>query len=289
MKHIGTSIALLLATLSTIAIGSESSTQQASATREGPYVGQKPPGLAPELFTPGILSSEYRDWGGNFTPDMKEYYVSRRNHETGKSSIILIKSENNQWRESVIWPSGRGGSISPDGKTMHIGRQYRERKGETWSELKSLGPLFEEFRIMRLTASLEGTYVFDEVGTNGNGILRYSRLVDGKRQAPQPFGKTINTGKWTAHPFIAPDESYVIWDSERTEGYGDSDMYISFRQTDGSWGPAINFGETINTDSEDGGGYVTPDGKYLIYCRRCTPPNFEIMWVDAKIIETLKP
>ncbi len=140
---------------------------------------------------------------------------------------------------------------------------------------------------MRLTASSKGTLVFDEFTRDGNGVLRYSRLVNGKHEAPKPFGATINTSKWTAHPFIAPDESYIIWDSENDGGYGDSDMYISFRQPDGSWGTAINFGDQINTDGEDGGGYVTPDGKYLSYCPRCDPP-YDRMWVDAQIIETLR-
>ncbi|MCO7224402.1 hypothetical protein [Pleionea sp. CnH1-48] len=252
---------------------------------KGPYIGQKPPGLTPKIFAPGIPSKEYRDWGGYFSPDMKEYYVTRRHHKTGKSTKIVFKYENGRWHESVVdW----GGFVSTDGKVMYSRNQYRERTGDGWSEPKSLGPLFEDFRIMRLTASAKGTYVFDEVGTNGDGMLRYSRLINGKRETPKPFNKEINTGKWTAHPFIAPDESYIIWDSERDGGYGDSDMYISFRQPDGSWGAAVNFGEKINTEGEDGGGYVTPDGKYLFYCRRCTPPNYEIMWVDAKFIDTLR-
>jgi len=200
---------------------------------------------------------------------------------------FVFKSENNRWYESEVGPRV-GGNISPDGKTMYYRNQYRERTDDGWSELKSLGSPFEDIRIMRLTASSKGIYVFDEATSDGNGVLRYSRLVNGKREAPKPFGKEINTGKWTAHPFIAPDESYIIWDSERDGGYGDSDMYISFRQRDGSWGAAINFGDKINTESEDGGGYVTPDGKYLFYCRRCSPPDFEIMWVDAQIIETLR-
>jgi hypothetical protein len=141
---------------------------------------------------------------------------------------------------------------------------------------------------MRLTASSQGTLVFDEFTRDGSGLLRYSRLVNGKREAPKPFSAAINTGKWKAHPFIAPDESYIILDSEREGGYGDGDMYISFKQQDGTWGDAINFGDKINTDGEDGGGYVTPDGKYLSYCPRCKPP-FNRMWVDAKIIETLRP
>jgi len=35
-------------------------------------------------------------------------------------------------------------------------------------------------------------------------------------------------GKYNAHPFIAPDEAYIIWDGERDSGYGDTDLYISF-------------------------------------------------------------
>lgn len=157
-----------------------------------------------------------------------------------------------------------------------------------WYEIKSLGAPFDSIPIMRLTASLKGTLVFDEFTRDGSGLIYYSRLVNGKREAPKPFSAAINTGKWKAHPFIAPDESYIIWDSEREGGYGDGDMYISFKQPDGTWGAAINFGDTINTDGEDGGGYVTPDGKYLSYCPRCKPP-YNRMWVDAQIIETLRP
>jgi len=285
MKHICISIVLLLSVLT---ISSKSYSQDTFSAPEGPYIGQKPPGLTPEVFAPGIVSTEHRDWGGSFTPDMKEYYFSRRNNKSGKNTTVVFKSENNRWHETVLGPQ-MGTFISPDGKTMHLGKRYRVRTDDSWSELKSLGSPFEDIGIMRLTASLKGTYVFDERGTNGNGVLRYSRLIDGKREAPRPFSKEINTGTWTAHPFIAPDESYIIWDSERDGGNGGSDMYISFRQQDGSWGAAINFGDKINTDAEDGGGYVTPDGKYLFYCRRCSPPDFEIMWVDAQIIETLRP
>jgi len=284
MKSVYTSILLF----SVLIISSGSHSQDSLPVLEGPYIGQKPPSLTPEVFAPAIASTEHRDWGGSFTPDMKEYYFSRRNSKSRKNTTVVFKSENNRWRETVLGPQ-MGTSISPDGKTMYMGKRYRERTDDGWSELKSLGSSFEDIGIMRLTASLKGTYVFDERGTNGNGVLRYSRLIDGKREAPKPFSKEINTGTWTAHPFIAPDESYIIWDSERDSGYGGSDMYISFRQRDGSWGAAINFGDKINTDAQDGGGYVTPDGKFLFYCRRCSPPNWEIMWVDAQIIEILRP
>ncbi|WP_340062960.1 hypothetical protein [Ascidiimonas aurantiaca] len=136
---------------------------------------------------------------------------------------------------------------------------------------------------MWLWSSAKGTLVFDEATRDGNGLLRFSKLVNGKREKPIPFGKEINTGKWTSHPFIAPDES----DSEREGGYGSSDLYISFRQKDGSWGNVINMGDKINTAREDGGGYVMPDGKYFSFCPSCNPP-YNRKWIDAKIIETLR-
>ncbi len=269
-------------------ISSKSYGQDKYPVLEGPYIGQKPPGLTPEVFAPGIVSKEHRDWTGRFTPDMKEYYFNRNNKKSRKTTTVLFKSENNRWQGTLLGTQ-MGGSISPDGKTMHSGKQYRERTDDGWSELKSLGFPFEDIGIMVLTASLKGTYAFDERGTNGNGVLRYSQLIDGKREAPKPFNNKINTGKWTAHPFIAPDESYIIWDSENDGGYGDVDLYISFRQQDGSWGAAINFGDKVNTEGPDSGGIVTPDGKYLFFNRKISPDDSDTYWVDAQIIETLRP
>jgi len=98
----------------------------------------------------------------------------------------------------------------------------------------------------------------------------------------------INTGNLTAHPFIAPDESYLIWDSEREGGYGASDLYISFQHKNGSWGPAINMGNKVNSEQGDTYASVTPDGKHLLFNRRIDGSNTDIYWIDAQIIETLR-
>lgn len=44
-------------------------------TLEGPYLGQKPPGSNPQIFAPDIVSTEHRDLGGFFSPDMKNFYL----------------------------------------------------------------------------------------------------------------------------------------------------------------------------------------------------------------------
>ena len=163
MKSIYVFLTLLL---SILIMSCATHSQDESPVLEGPYIGQKPPGLTPEPFVPSVASTEYRDWGGSFTPDMKEYYFTRRNNKSGKNTKVVFKSENNRWHESEAQPKV-GGFISPDGKTMHSGSRYRERTDDGWSEFKSLGSPFDDIFIMRLTASSKGTYVFDEGTSEG--------------------------------------------------------------------------------------------------------------------------
>ncbi|WP_395374472.1 hypothetical protein [Marinicella sp. W31] len=260
-----------------------------SSILTGPYLGEELPGSIPKVFAPGVVSTEHRDNNAFFAPDMNAFYFTRKDVNDGKWSLIVFKAKNNRWHESVVGPRVGRPLMAPDGKTMHLGKHYMQRTDSGWSEVKSLGPMFdrEDWGIMRLSASAQGTYVFDDY--KSDDVIRISMLKNGKRLAPKLLGPEINTGKYNAHPFIAPDDSYLIWDGQRDSGFGDSDLYISFRQHDGSWGEAINLGDTINTEVREASAYVTPDGKYLFFNRSVSPGNGDIFWVDAKIIETLRP
>jgi len=271
--------------LSILTMSSKSFGHDQSPVLEGPYVGQPFPGSIPKAFTPSGLSKEHRDGSGFFTPNMKEFYFTRRSSKDGKWSLVVFKYENNQWHESIVGPRVGRPIFTPDGKTMHLGKHYMERTGTGWSEIQSLGSFFADFRIMRLMSSSNGTYYFDEA--TESGPIRYSRLVDGKHEKPKAVN--IDFGDWNAHPFIAPDESYLLWDEQGENGYGGADLFISFRQEGGSWGAPINLGDTINTSANEGGATVTPDGKYLFFNRYISEENAGMYWVDAQIIETLRP
>ena len=250
------------------------------------YLGQKPPGLTPELFAPDIIKTEFREAEAAFTPDLKEFYFRRRGGKYKNNTLVVVQYKDNQWIESVVPPRAGEPFISLDNKILYLGNKYRERTNAGWSEVKDLENPLKDIPIMRLTASASGTYVFDEPDTIGT--IRYSRLIDGKRHAPKAYGETINGGGWTAHPFIAPDESYLIWDDQRESGFGEADLYISFKQQDGSWGAAINLGETINTEFSEAYGSVSPDGKYFIFHRGCGGDTGDIYWVDAQVVLGLR-
>ncbi len=263
---------------------------------ENNYFGQVPPGLTPVPFAPNLVSTPAYQYGGTFTPDLQEFYYLRGDQDAAQQQLVVVFQKNNQWTDSIV--SARPGQpiISPDGQTMHLGRRFKERTKTGWSDVQLLNAPFNEFFIMRLSVSAKGTYFFDTYDENNPDFpIRYSTLENGTRQAPRALSKAINTGTQMNHPFIAPDESYLLWDAKREEGHGDSDIYVSFRQKDGSWGNAINLGDKVNTNGWDAAASVTPDGKYLFFNRLIQQgkeealPDVDIFWVDAQVIEQLRP
>ena len=219
---------------------------------ENRYLGQKPPGLTPELFAPGIVSTEeYLETSVTFLPDMTELSFDRSGGKYKEPTLFVMHNKNNKWSRKSI-PS------------TEINK-YKERFNPALSEMKR-HEAFKDIPITGFTVSAKGTYYFYFIDFNdgGSGHMSYSRLIDGKYEEPQKMSKAINTGKYIAHPYIAPDESYLIWDAEKVDE-NTPDIYISFRQKDGSWGAAISLGAKINTPLYEQHAKVTPDGKYFFF------------------------
>ncbi len=258
------------------------------------YLGQTPPNSTAEIFAPGMVNTdENREIEGVPGADMKTFYFVKRPVEKESEFNVLAAFEykDNEWQESVVFKGESEPSMSPDGHKIYFAKNYIERTREGWSELKSLGAPFEDIAIMRLSAASSGAYYFDTFTPELDMPLRYSRLIDGKYEEPKLLGEQFSIGRYNAHPYIAPDESYIIWDSRREGGFGSSDLYISFRVIDGSWGSAINMGDKINTINKENYPSVSADGKYLFFDKRAAENNddVDIYWVDAQIIESLRP
>ncbi|WP_019030170.1 PD40 domain-containing protein [Colwellia piezophila] len=281
MKIACVPVALLL---SALMMSSASHSHDQLPVLEGPSLGQKPPGLIPVLFAPGIVSTEeYLETEVVFLPDMREFSFTRSGGKYKEPTLFVMQYKNERWSRKSI----------PSTDT----NKYAEKFNPSLSEMKSLKP-FKDIPITGFTVSAKGTYYFYFIDfeKDGSGHMSYSRLIDGKYEEPQKMTKAINTGKYIAHPFIAPDESYLMWDAEK-EGENTPDIYISFRKKDGSWGEAINMGDKINTAAYEQRPKVTPDGKYLFFWKGDVKHREDgsrsvegsPYWVDAQIIETLRP
>ncbi|WP_240356536.1 MULTISPECIES: hypothetical protein [Myxococcus] len=102
-------------------------------------------------------------------------------------------------------------------------------------------------------------------GTLGGSDLWVSRWVDGAYQPPENLGAAINTTAHELEPWIAPDESCLLFSAlRRPEGLGGYDLFLS-RRVNGTWEPARRLCEGVNSRASDYNHSVSPDGKWLYF------------------------
>ena len=114
--------------------------------------------------------------------------------------------------------------------------------------------------------SNDGTelYIYRNDGFIGNIYVSY--YVDEKWTPIKKLNENINTKYWESHACISSDGKTLYFTSNRKEGYGGLDIYISERnEVTDEWGPAKNIGPVINTRYNDNTPFITDDGKTLYF------------------------
>ena len=124
---------------------------------------------------------------------------------------------------------------------------------------------------------------------NGIGIYR-AEFINGEYTEPKPLPSSINKAdflNWT--PFIAPDESYLLFSSNCQDPDNDwGDLYISLRLADGSWTNPANLGEAVNSPGQERFPMLSPDGKYLFFTRPTAEYHQDVFWVSANFLDRLR-
>lgn len=279
---------------------------------KGQYLGQKPPGLEPEIFAPGIISTEdFGEAGGAFSKNGDVFLFNRRPLQEEHKTIYYIVQRNGIWSEPYPVPfnSGFGDwsfNFGPDGRTLYFSskRPVKPDAGPSgniwttklingeWTQPKMLGyPVnTPESYDSGPSLSADGTLYFfsRRAGGYGKNDLYRAKCMNGEYATVENLGPQINTEYWEYDPFIAPDQAYIIFSSTRPGGYGQyNDVYISFKRIDGNWTEPENLGELFCDSGVSG---VTHDGKFLFVTNEHRKAgNDDIYWVDTKIIKNLKP
>ena len=264
------------------------------------------PTNTPLVFGPGFISTDTAmEFAITFNPDMDEIYFTRRKPEE-RNNIFITKLIDGQWsKPELAFFSSKDTwdfepHINPKGDILYFGtnrplndtiassgiHEWHIKKSENgWSQPIALeDPFIEDRFVMYVTSSENGNLYFnsEEIGAKPEDELGiyYSINQEGKYLNFEKMGAEINSGNMIAHPFIAPDESYILFDGKRSSGYGDCDLYISFNKN-GVWTKAHNLGSKINTEMCEMTASVSPDGRYLFFHRGDgREDSGNIYWVD---------
>lgn len=269
----------------------------------GDYLGQKQPGDTPVVFAPNIISGDKTEHSAAiFSSDNKQvFWISRKDTVM---SIWFMNRINNRWTKPQIFTPFSEPIIGIDPFLSHADKRlyfsdgnkedimFIEKQNESWTKPQSISSIINKPNgQFQAIFTNDGTvYYIDTkiVAQKWSCDILKSKFKNGNYLTPDTLPDCINSKfeDWT--PFIAKDESYLIFASNRQSKY--CDLYISFHDIkNDTWSEPINMGELINTKSQETYPTVSPDGKYLFFTRYTDENNdMDVYWVSAKIIDKLK-
>lgn len=288
------------------------------------YFGQNEPLQNPNLFAPNIISGSFDDRMIYFLNEGKECYFQLRG--APKSVVFFMELTENGWTApKTAFFSGmyfeefafsQDGNIliytsnQPKPDSIFTGEFYlwkSKRIKGNWTESKFLGEKFKGAGYPTIANSGNIYYFNKKENGFGENDIYFSRFLNGTYSEPEIMSEAINTKFHEVDPFIAPDESYLLYCSNEKEG---ESIYVSFKNEKGKWQKGISLGKEIGK-----GASICPtvssDGKYLFFCSNRI--NFrtqndeiisykekmkimnhagngsnDIYWVNASVIEKAK-
>lgn len=101
--------------------------------------------------------------------------------------------------------------------------------------------------------------------SNPHDIFYSEKKRSGNFGELKDFGPSINTKSSEIGASLSVTGDTLFFASNRPGGFGGFDIYMSFKRPDGSWSPATNIGEPINTSDDENYPYITADGQYLYF------------------------
>ncbi|MDT0553933.1 hypothetical protein [Urechidicola vernalis] len=283
---------------------SQNSKNSDSLNVKSPYFGQKLPGLTPEIFAPGVVSLNGRfEHSVSFSPKLDEiYYTASIKDED--PSIYFSKLEGEKWTspKKANFTKGKKagemqGFVSPKGDKIYftahnpftlpeheesVKAWYVNRLDNSWSEATQLdSPINKDFVFYLNQATNGDLYYFN--------VSKRKTYYAPNRNGKFPEVHEVEIGG--AHAFIAPSQDYIVVNARNTEdAQRKSDIYVYFKQNDGTWSKAINLGPEVNSKFAETCPSITPDGKYLFFAKyEEEGGESNIYWVSTEVIENLRP
>ena len=193
------------------------------------------------------INSAYPDYGPVlFANGNKLYFTSRRS-----GSHPEFKDPNNEYFEDVYYCEKVNGKWE---NPVNIGLPINTK---THDAMVTISTDEKSLYIYRTNASVVGGDIFvsHKSGDNWGEV--------------QAFDSSINTKTGSESSIsIHPDGTKIYFSSNREGGYGGKDLYCVKKLPNGAWSLPTNLGGMINTEEDEDGPFISPDGVTLYFSSR---------------------
>jgi outer membrane protein OmpA-like peptidoglycan-associated protein/tetratricopeptide (TPR) repeat protein len=189
------------------------------------------------------INSQYSDYGPVISAD---------------ESTMLLTSRR---------PSTTGGEIDPEINEYYEDIYVSTRKNGKWTTAINIGsPINTNNHDANSGLSADGQkFLIYIAGKKDQGDLYESELKGEFWTKPDHMNSNINTDYHESSACYSPDGNSVYFVSDKPEGLGDRDIYVSVKDKKGRWGKAVNLGNMINTKYGEEGIFMHPDGKTIYF------------------------
>jgi hypothetical protein len=255
------------------------------------YLGETPPGDEPQIFGSGVVSVDSKNTHAlHFSPDGRMLIFSR--YPDGTSYQLVCTK--NGWSKPVK-TSFTGKEVAFDAASKRLfyyagGDLFSVRYGEDqFSEPTRLNSKINTGEVEYYPSiSTRGNLFFSRHSNWDQGRIMMSKPDGADFADPVDLGDLVNTGG-ASHGFVAPDESYLLFNSPRKGSFTKNDIWISFRKTDETWAAPLNLGKRINCDAMAVlCPTVSQDGKYLFFTRLQEDGTGYVYWVSTRVLEDMR-
>ena len=194
------------------------------------------------------VNSDYDDASPGLTPDGKSLIFTSRRVADGIEKLNI--------------------DINPYNDKMYISKWDAAKN--TWDKALPAGEEINyQGHIGSLSLSHDGKTMFifknipDE--TQSGDIFFSELLPDGKWTKPANIGKPVNSSYFESSACLSPDGNVLYFVSERKGGFGSADIFRSHRLAANKWSNPENLKGVINSEYDELGVYMHPDGKTLYF------------------------
>lgn len=158
--------------------------------------------------------------------------------------------------QTIIFASKR--NRIQNGMYEHVNEDLyqSEKQGNAWSQAMPLSSINSIYNEGTPTLSKDGKHMYfircgSPEGLGNCDIFEALKNEDGEWGEVKNLGKNINSPFWESHPSLSISGDTLYFTSDRSGGFGGSDIYFSYKDKNKEWAPAKNMGPIINTKGDE--------------------------------------